>query len=259
MSQTTLLPFHHAALRAIRSIPGYRTMRFLEMGCGDGMLLEKLRDDGVQEARGTTFWDEDADYIRRRPYPAGLTVDLGIDLNKPLPYPDAQFDVVYSTEVIEHVEGHRNFILEAARVLQPGGHLVLTTPNIHRILSRFNYALSGFHFTKQALIPRTYPASRMEEFHHRCPDFPHLHWLLWKGGLRIESIDSTDTHLVSHLAYALSPLMRARTRHQAMRHCRGDAEDRAARADLVRWLNSRAMLCSEHLCLKARKQPRSAP
>jgi 2-polyprenyl-3-methyl-5-hydroxy-6-metoxy-1,4-benzoquinol methylase len=46
-----------------------------------------------------------------------------------LPFPDATFDVVLSTEVIEHVPDPALAVKEFARVLKPGGHLVLSTPN----------------------------------------------------------------------------------------------------------------------------------
>jgi 2-polyprenyl-3-methyl-5-hydroxy-6-metoxy-1,4-benzoquinol methylase len=46
-----------------------------------------------------------------------------------LPFPDDIFDVVCSTEVIEHLPHPPMALKEFARVLKPGGHLVLSTPN----------------------------------------------------------------------------------------------------------------------------------
>jgi 2-polyprenyl-3-methyl-5-hydroxy-6-metoxy-1,4-benzoquinol methylase len=45
------------------------------------------------------------------------------------PFPDHHFDVVISSEVIEHTPDPRAAIRELARVVKPGGHLVITTPN----------------------------------------------------------------------------------------------------------------------------------
>jgi SAM-dependent methyltransferase len=48
----------------------------------------------------------------------------------PLPFGDAQFDLVMLTEVIEHVDAHPQLLLaEISRLLAPGGRLLLTTPN----------------------------------------------------------------------------------------------------------------------------------
>jgi SAM-dependent methyltransferase len=245
--------FRDAALQAIRDLPDFRSLSYLELGCGDGFILEKLHEEKVKAARGTTYRDRRVDYIRSRDYPEHLQVDGGIDLNRPLPYADGEFDVVYSTEVIEHVESHRNFLTQAARVLKPGGWLVLTSPNVHRILSRINFALSGVHLTKQALVPWTAPLERMEEFHHRCVDFPLLHWLLWKGGLRVQEIRPTDIYLSSRLALVMWPIAYVMTRVNVMRHTGQDREEQQARRDLLRWMMSAALLSSEQFCIVARK------
>jgi len=46
-----------------------------------------------------------------------------------LPFADATFDVVLSTEVIEHIPHPSQAVREFGRVLKRGGHLVLSTPN----------------------------------------------------------------------------------------------------------------------------------
>jgi 2-polyprenyl-3-methyl-5-hydroxy-6-metoxy-1,4-benzoquinol methylase len=249
MGQDT--PYRTAALNALREIPDYRSKSFLELGCGDGFILDSLYKEGIRTLRGTTYRERDIDYIRTRDYPEYLQIDCGIDLNRPLPYENGAFDVVYSTEVIEHVEGHRNFIREAARVLKPGGWLVITTPNIHRILSRINFALSGIHLTKQSLIPWTYGPERMEEFHHRCVDFPLMHWLLWTAGLRIKEIRTTEVHFSSRIAMVLRPFLKRPTAKHVRRHAK--PEESEARADLLKWMMNPALLSSEQMCVKAQK------
>jgi hypothetical protein len=48
-----------------------------------------------------------------------------------LPYPDASFDMVLAMEIFEHLALDPHFFLsEVSRVLRPGGHVVITTPNI---------------------------------------------------------------------------------------------------------------------------------
>ena len=48
-----------------------------------------------------------------------------------LPFADETFDAVVSIEVIEHVEHPEKMASEMARVLKPGGCLILSTPNRH--------------------------------------------------------------------------------------------------------------------------------
>ncbi|MBN8588152.1 MAG: methyltransferase domain-containing protein [Rhodothermia bacterium] len=54
----------------------------------------------------------------------------------PFPYSSEQFDVVVSFQVIEHIEDDHLFVSECARVLKPGGTLILSTPNIRMSLTR---------------------------------------------------------------------------------------------------------------------------
>ncbi len=52
-----------------------------------------------------------------------------------MPFSDAAFDIIIAAEIVEHFRFHPlSFFQEAARVLKPGGRLIITTPN----LTRFN-------------------------------------------------------------------------------------------------------------------------
>ena len=244
--------FSDVMIDILRSLPDYQSLSYLELGCGDGLILERLGNEGAQ-ALGTTFYARKDDYIRGRDYPEGVRVDEGVDLDKPLPYADEAFDVVYSMEVIEHIEGHRNMVSEAARVLKPGGWLVMTTPNLHRLISRLHFALSGVHLVKERRPPYTVPLERMGEFHIRCPDFPLLHWLMWQSGLRIRRLEYERVHPLSRLLLPLSPISRFFTGLACSRHVRPGEELDEAVGDLKRWMNSSVLLASEHICLLAEK------
>jgi SAM-dependent methyltransferase len=56
-----------------------------------------------------------------------------------LPLGDGEFDVVFSSEVIEHVADTARWLSEVRRVLRPGGRLLVTTPSHGRV----RLALSG--------------------------------------------------------------------------------------------------------------------
>jgi SAM-dependent methyltransferase len=65
------------------------------------------------------------------------------DLKKDaIPFADESFDVVLASEVLEHFNFHpARFLAEVARVLRPGGRLILTTPNLIRLNNVFKMIL----------------------------------------------------------------------------------------------------------------------
>jgi len=59
-----------------------------------------------------------------------------------LPFPDSTFDIVYSSNVLEHVNDPPRVLREAVRVLKPGGTLQIVCPNYH---SYFDGHYAAFH------------------------------------------------------------------------------------------------------------------
>ena len=74
-----------------------------------------------------------------------------------LPLPDARVDAAAAVEVIEHLENPRAFVRELARIVRPGGWVVVTTPNQLSALSLLTLALKG-RFS--AFQDNAYPAHR---------------------------------------------------------------------------------------------------
>ena len=74
-----------------------------------------------------------------------------------MPYPDDFFGVILSSEVLEHVADERLAIAEMARVLAPGGHLVLQVPYGHG-LARNLRKVHRWHGRDVHLYPPEYHA-----------------------------------------------------------------------------------------------------
>jgi 2-polyprenyl-3-methyl-5-hydroxy-6-metoxy-1,4-benzoquinol methylase len=60
-----------------------------------------------------------------------------------LPLADAEADVVAAVETIEHLENPRALFRELARVVRPGGVIVVTTPNQRSLLSLATLLMKG--------------------------------------------------------------------------------------------------------------------
>ncbi len=70
-----------------------------------------------------------------------------------LPFPGASFDTVFSHEVLEHMQDDAVTLSEAARVLRPGGRLILFTPNrLYPFETHGHYWRGQYHFGNTPLI-----------------------------------------------------------------------------------------------------------
>ena len=118
--------------------------RALDLGCGDGALTGLLAEAvagragaaaaGRSDAAGTVVGVDVAEAALRRArarHPALTFASTPID--GALPFDDGSFDVVWSSEVIEHVADTARWLSEVRRVLAPRGRLLLTTPNHGRL------------------------------------------------------------------------------------------------------------------------------
>ena len=104
--------------------------RLLDVGCATGVFLDEARRAGFQ-GTGLDLMPSAVDYARNR-----LGVDVRLGLLKEMRFAGEQFDVVTLFQIIEHVADPVGLVTEAARVLKPGGILVVTTPDRHGLFSR---------------------------------------------------------------------------------------------------------------------------
>ncbi len=103
--------------------------RVLDLGCGDGRFTAALAPR-VASVVGAEVSEAALRRAARR-HPS-VAFEL-VPLDGPLPFDDRAFDLVWSSEVIEHVADTARWLSEVRRVLAPAGRLLLTTPNHGRL------------------------------------------------------------------------------------------------------------------------------
>lgn len=131
------------ALAPVKSTPA----RVFDAGCGNGALLRKLQLSGYQVS-GCDASESGVLQARRLCGESVRVERLSVyeDLSAAF---GSDWDVVVSTEVIEHLYAPRDFIRRAHALLRPGGALVLSTP-YHGYLKNLVMAATGRldrHFT----------------------------------------------------------------------------------------------------------------
>jgi SAM-dependent methyltransferase len=146
--------------------------RVLDVGCYDGQFTTQVLTD-VRGVVGVDVSPRALAAARAR----GLETVRG-QVEYGLPFADGAFATVLAAELIEHVFDTQAVIGELARVLRPGGWLLVTTPNL--------VALSG---RAQLLLGRSphnveFDTSPGTSGHIRYLTFDTLETLLRRAGLR---------------------------------------------------------------------------
>ncbi|HEY8240258.1 MAG TPA: class I SAM-dependent methyltransferase [Kiritimatiellia bacterium] len=109
--------------------------RILDVGAGEGYFAKLLKERGYQVE--ACDYLQDLFKVKEVPFHKS-------DLNQAIPLPDNSYDAVVSIEVLEHLENHVRFMQEVVRVTKPGGLIVLTTPNVLSLPSRWHFFLYGY-------------------------------------------------------------------------------------------------------------------
>jgi SAM-dependent methyltransferase len=106
----------------------------LDVGAGDGTLAKRLQHAGFEVTA--------IDLITADFRPNDIEI-RSANLNEGIPVADGQFRTVVTTEVIEHLENPWFFLRELYRITEPGGLVILSTPNLASVYARAWYALTG--------------------------------------------------------------------------------------------------------------------
>lgn len=117
-------PLKRDKVAALLSVLGpVEGKRCLDLGSDNGVVSLLLRRQGGSWASGD-LTPQTVEAIR------GLVEhDVHLVTEDRLPFADGEFDIVVVADMVEHVEHEAAFVAELARVLKPGGRLVVNTPH----------------------------------------------------------------------------------------------------------------------------------
>jgi 2-polyprenyl-6-hydroxyphenyl methylase/3-demethylubiquinone-9 3-methyltransferase len=118
-------------------------LRFLDIGCGGGILSEPLARLGAAVI-GADPAHENIDAARAHAQAAGVEVDYRATSAEALAEAKEKFDVVLAMEVVEHVADVKSFVSTCASMVKPGGLLIAATLN--RTLKSFALAIVGAEY-----------------------------------------------------------------------------------------------------------------
>jgi len=110
----------------------------------------------------------------------------------PFPYPDGYFSTVLCGELIEHLfEDPMHLMSEVNRILKPGGHFVLTTPNI-AALRGISAILQGYHPGFFHAYIRPAESGEVDARHNREYTPREIHKLLENSGFEVTLLETGE-------------------------------------------------------------------
>lgn len=89
----------------------------------------RLLDYGCADMPYRSFLPPDIDYVGAD-LSGNAAAAIALNPDGTVPAPDASFDAILSTQVLEHVQDPRVYLAECLRLLRPGGRLLLSTHGV---------------------------------------------------------------------------------------------------------------------------------
>jgi 2-polyprenyl-3-methyl-5-hydroxy-6-metoxy-1,4-benzoquinol methylase len=164
---------HNAALKWIQ-----KESKLYEIGCGDGMFLEKCIKRGIK-GEGNEFNEVALNIAKEK----GLIVHCQ-DISKISFHEIEPYDVVCAFQVLEHVSKPVEFLRTCLKLLKPNGRLIIAVPNSDSFLSTEENILDmpPHHLTRWNLqafksLQKELPIS-VKSIHYEPLANYHIEWFI---------------------------------------------------------------------------------
>lgn len=114
----------------------------LDLASGSGAMLARVREVGFRDLHGVER-DLEVFGMPETRIPEEVSF-VGLDLNGDFAsHYSRRFSLIMSSEVIEHLDSPRHFLRQVWQLLEPDGHLLLTTPNVANWVGRLRFLVLG--------------------------------------------------------------------------------------------------------------------
>jgi len=185
--------------------PGGPCDRVLEMGAYLQITPALRTKLGYGEVRGCYYGELGCRDHRTVVSTEGEPFECDIDLfdaeKDPFPYPGEYFSTVLCGELIEHLfEDPMHLMSEVNRILKPGGHLVLTTPNIAS-LRGIAAILNGYHPGLFHSYIKPAESGHVDPRHNREYTPREIHQLIENSGFEVTLLETGGFRDAPHPEY----------------------------------------------------------
>jgi 2-polyprenyl-6-hydroxyphenyl methylase/3-demethylubiquinone-9 3-methyltransferase len=146
--------------RGARSVRPFEGLSLLDIGCGGGLLCEPMARLGFA-VTGVDPSDRNVKIAAAHAVETGMTVDYRHASAETLVDEGLTFDVVLNMEVVEHVADLRAYVAACAKLVKPGGLMIVATLN--KTLKSLAFAKIGAEFVLRWLPIGTHHWNRFVE------------------------------------------------------------------------------------------------
>ncbi len=126
--------------RDLAAAKPFEGLRFLDIGCGGGLLCEPMRRLGADMV-GADASETNIKVAQIHADQAGLDIDYRATTAESLADAGETFDVILNMEVVEHVANVDLYLKRCAQMLKPGGLMFVAT--INRTMKAYALAIVG--------------------------------------------------------------------------------------------------------------------
>ena len=141
-----------------RAAKPFEKLRFLDIGCGGGLLCEPMARLGA-DVVGADASETNIEVAKLHAAEGNVKVDYRMTTAEDLADAGEKFDVILNMEVVEHVADKELFIAKCAEMLNPGGIMFVAT--INRTLKALGLAIIGAEYVLRWLPRGTHEYSKL--------------------------------------------------------------------------------------------------
>jgi len=176
-----------------------KNIKVLDVGAGQGSFTKKLYEEGF-DVSACDLFPETFKYNK--------VECKKVDVSKKFSYADSSFDVLVAIEVMEHLIDHEIFFRECNRILKKNGKLIISTPNILSLKSRFRFLVSGFFYSFKPLDMNDNDGLQ----HVSSKTIDQYHYIAKKNGFTIDTATVDKYQSTSKYLLLLWPFLYLFTR-----------------------------------------------
>ena len=214
--------------------------KIVDIPSGSGAFVLRLKDHGYNNVSAVDI--ENILEIEHDDFVTG-------DMTKTFPFEDNSVDVLVCIDGIEHIYEQSFFVKEANRVLKKGGELIISTPNVSSLRSRWRWFMSGHHHKCNNPLDENNPSP----LHHvRMISFPEIRYLLHTSGFRIDAVTTNRVKAISWLYAIYVPFVYLFT---SIAYSKAGKKEGTAKinSEIKRTMFSKSILFGETMIVKAKK------